>query len=103
MSLVTEGKTCVVLYGRMYVRMVELEKKKRKRKKRKKKKKKNPKQMKSAVRRMYVRMYVWKVGCNGKDSVWGYVCGKLACTGGTGGEGCTVTRMRDAESKPVRK
>ena len=42
-SLVTEGKNCVVLYGRMYVRMVEMEKKKKRKEKKKKKKKKKEK------------------------------------------------------------
>ena len=46
-SLVTEGKNCVVLYGRMYVRMVEMEKKKKKKKKRKEKEKKEKKKTQS--------------------------------------------------------
>ena len=66
-SLVTEGKNCVVLYGKMYVRMVEMEKKKkekkrkRKRKRKRKKKRKKPKANEicgKAYVYTYVRMYV---------------------------------------------
>ena len=83
-------------------------KRKEKEKEKEKRKEKNPKQMKSAVRRMYiriyvctyVRMYVCKVSVIVKI-VYGYVF--VVSSYVPEARGCTVTRMRDAESKPVRK
>ena len=77
----------------------EKEKEKEKRKKKRKKPKANEICGKAYVY-TYVRMYVCKVSVIVKI-VYGYVF--VVSSYVPEARGCTVTRMRDAESKPVRK